>query len=199
MPSEQHAPEEYAVVAIASSAGGVQALISLLGEFGADLPVPVLLVQHLDPRRRTVLPEVLARRTELTVKLAEARDRIRPGAVYLAPPGRHLLVRPDGTITLSDSELVHFVRPSADLLFESVADAYGPRAIACVLTGTGVDGARGVAAVKARGGTVVVEDPKTAQFAGMPTAAVDSGAADHVLRLEEIAAVLRGLVDSKRQ
>ncbi|MEV6753236.1 chemotaxis protein CheB [Streptomyces sp. NPDC051214] len=199
MPSEQHAPEDFAVVAIASSAGGVQALISLLAELDAGLPVPLLVVQHLDPRHRTVLPEVLARRTELAIKLAEDKDRIEPGTVYLAPPGRHLLVKPGGTIALSDSEVVHFVRPSADLLFESVAETYGPRAIACVLTGTGVDGARGVAAIKARGGVVLVEDPKTAQFTGMPTAAVESGAADQVLRLEEIAAVLRGLVESKRQ
>ncbi|MEV2250670.1 chemotaxis protein CheB [Streptomyces sp. NPDC050147] len=199
MPSEQHAPEGYAVVAIAASAGGVQALIRLLGGFDADLPVPVLLVQHLDPRHRTALPQVLTHRTKLTIKLAEDRDRIQPGIVYLAPPGRHLLVKSNGTMVLSDSEVVHFVRPSADLLFESVAEAYGPRAIACVLTGTGVDGARGVAAIKAHGGTVLVEDPKTAQFAGMPTAAVKSGAADHVLPLEEIAAALRGLVESKRQ
>ncbi|MGW6023621.1 chemotaxis protein CheB [Streptomyces sp. NPDC055099] len=199
MPFEQRAPEDYAVVAIASSAGGVQALTSLLAEFDADLPVPLLVVQHLDPRHRTVLPEVLARRTELAIRLAEDQDRIEPGTVYLAPPGRHLLVKPSGTITLSDSEVVHFVRPSADLLFESVAETYGPRAIACVLTGTGVDGARGVAAIKAHGGVVLVEDPKTAQFTGMPTAAVESGAADQVLRLEEIAAALRGLVESKRQ
>lgn len=199
MPSEQHAPEGYAVVAIASSAGGVQALIKLLGQFDTELPVPLLLVQHLDPRHRTALPEVLAHRTKLTIKLAEDRDRIQPGIVYLAPPGRHLLVKPGGTIVLSDSEVVHFVRPSADLLFESMAEAYGPRAIACVLTGTGVDGARGVTAIRAHGGTVLVEDPKTAQYAGMPTAAVESGAADHVLPLEEIAATLRGLVESKRQ
>ncbi|MEV0526268.1 chemotaxis protein CheB [Streptomyces sp. NPDC050439] len=199
MPSEQRAPEDYAVVAIASSAGGVQALISLLAEFDAGLPVPLLVVQHLDPRHRTVLPEVLARRTELAIRLAEDQDRIEPGTVYLAPPNRHLVVKQSGTITLSDSEVVHFVRPSADLLFESVAETYGPRAIACVLTGTGVDGARGVTAIKAHGGHVLVEDPKTAQFTGMPTAAVKSGVADQVLRLEEIAAVLRGLVESKRQ
>lgn len=199
MPFEQHAAEDYAVVAVASSAGGVQALISLLGELDARLPVPLVVVQHLDPRHRTVLPDVLARRTELKIKLAEDLDRLQPGTVYLAPPGRHLLVEPAGAVKLSDSDLVHFVRPSADLLFESVADAYGPRAIACVLTGTGVDGARGVTAIKARGGVVLVEDPKTAQFTGMPTAAVESGAADQVLRLEDIAAVIRGLVESKRQ
>ncbi|MEU4996858.1 chemotaxis protein CheB [Streptomyces sp. NPDC021622] len=199
MTSEQHTSGQYAVVAVASSAGGIQGLGALLGALGPGLPVPVLVVQHLDPRHRTLLAEVLSRRTELDVKLAEDHESIRPGTVYLAPPDRHLLVGPEGVLSLSDSELVHFVRPSADLLFESVAGAYGSRAIACVLTGTGVDGAMGVDAVKSRGGTVIAEDPETAQFAGMPSAAVGTGSVDFVLRLEEIAAAVRGLVESKRQ
>ncbi|MEU5957151.1 chemotaxis protein CheB [Streptomyces sp. NPDC047525] len=197
--SEQHTSRPYAVVAVASSAGGIQGLVALLSRLGPDLPVPVLVVQHLDPRHRTLLPEVLSRRTELAVKLAEDQEHMEPGTVYIAPPGLHLLVGPDGVLALTSTDPVHFVRPSGDLLFESVADSYGSRAIACVLTGTGVDGATGVAAVKHRGGTVIVEDPETAQFAGMPQAAVATGAADFVLRLEKIAAAVRGLVEDKRQ
>jgi two-component system chemotaxis response regulator CheB len=196
---ESSAPEEYAVVAVASSAGGIHALIDLLGRIGSDFPVPMLVVQHLDPRHQTVIADVLSRRTELHVKLAEANEIARAGTVYIAPPDRHLLVGPHGVLTLSDSELVHFVRPSADLLFESVAGAYGERAIACVLSGTGSDGAMGVDAVKSRGGTVIVQDPESAQFKGMPEAAMDTGAADFVLPLEEIPAVIRGLVETKRQ
>lgn len=191
--------DHYSVVAVASSAGGIQALSALLGALGPDLPVPVLLVQHLDPRHRTVLAEVLARRTTLRVKLAEAEEHVLPGTVYIAPPDRHLLVDSDGTLSLSNSELVHFVRPSADLLFESVAGAYGAEAIACVLTGTGQDGAMGVDAVKSRGGMVIAQDPRTAEFSGMPQSAVDTGAVDFVLPLEDIAAVVRGLVEAKRQ
>jgi two-component system chemotaxis response regulator CheB len=197
--SLQHTSGQYDIVAVAASAGGVQGLGVFLGALGADLPVPVLVVQHLDPHHRTLLAEVLSRRTKLRVKLAADHERVEPGTVYLAPPDRHLLVGPQGTLTLSDSELVHFVRPSADLLFESVAGAYGPRAVACVLTGTGLDGAMGVDAVKSRGGTVIAEDPETAQFPGMPSSAVATGAVDFVLRLEEIAAAVRGLVESKRQ
>ncbi|MFE6164451.1 chemotaxis protein CheB [Streptomyces sp. NPDC056486] len=199
MRSEEHTPGPFAIVAIASSAGGIQGLGSILGALGADLPVPVLVVQHLDPRHRTLLAEVLTRRTELTVKLAKDQESVEPGTVYLAPPDRHLLVGPEGILTLSNSKLVHFVRPSADLLFESVAGAYGPRAIACVITGTGMDGAMGVEAVKSRGGTVIAEDPQSAQFAGMPRAAVETGAVDFVLRIDEIAAAIRGLVEDKRQ
>ncbi|MFC6067516.1 chemotaxis protein CheB [Streptomyces ochraceiscleroticus] len=193
------APDNFAIVAVASSAGGIHGLSVLLETLGDGLSVPLLIVQHLDPRHGTVIADVLARRTPLRTKLAQDGEQARPGVVYIAPPNHHLLVDADGVLTLSSSELVHFVRPSADLLFESLAGAYGPRAIACVLTGSGFDGAMGVDAVKSRGGTVIAEDPRTAEFRGMPEAAVETGAVDFVLPLEEIAAVIRGLVETKRQ
>ncbi|WP_425505839.1 chemotaxis protein CheB [Streptomyces typhae] len=186
-------------MAIATSAGGLHGASVVLAGLGPGLSVPVLLVQHLDPHHRTVIAQVLSRRVRLPVKLAEQDERARPGTVYIAPPDRHLLMSEDGVLTLSDSAAVHFVRPSADLLFESVAAAYGPRVVACVLTGSGRDGASGVEAVKAHGGTVIVQDPLTAEFSGMPQAAVGTGAMDFVLPLEEIAAVIRGLVEDKRQ
>ncbi len=188
----------FEVVARASSAGGSTALSSVLGSWPSTLPVPVLVVQHLDPRHETVIANVLERRTPLAVKLAEPGETIEPGVVYIAPPNHHLLVDVGGVLALSSSELVHFVRPSADLLFESVAGAYQDRAIACVLSGTGSDGAMGVTAVHERGGTVIVEDPETAEFNGMPRAAVDAGAADFVLPLDEIGAVIEGLVEARR-
>jgi two-component system chemotaxis response regulator CheB len=185
---------QFAVVALASSAGGVTALSTVLGALPADLPVPVLVVQHLDPRHETVIADVLGRRTTLRVKLAREGDATEPGVVYVAPPDRHLLAQPDGTLTLSATELVHFVRPSADLLFESVAGAYGDRAIAVVLTGSGSDGSMGVRAVHARGGTVIVQDLASAEFHGMPRAAAETGVADFVLPLEEIGPVVCRLV-----
>ncbi|MGW2227272.1 chemotaxis protein CheB [Streptomyces formicae] len=199
MTADQPSSGPYAIVAVASSAGGIQALSKLLAALGPDLPVPVLLVQHLDPRHRTVIADVLARRTELPVKLAEEGESAQAGTVHIAPPDRHLLIDSDGVLTLSNTELVHFVRPSADLLFESAAGAYGSRAIVCVLTGTGVDGAMGAEAVKSRGGTVIVQAPASAEYPGMPQAALDTGVVDFVLPLEEIAAVVRGLVEAKRQ
>ncbi|WP_420033278.1 chemotaxis protein CheB [Streptomyces sp. cg28] len=191
--------ERFQIVAVAASAGGVHALTTLLSGLDGDFPLPVLAVQHLDPRHRTVLADILDRRTEITVKLAEHDEPVRPGTVYLAPPDRHLLVSPDRTLALSRSELVHFLRPSADLLFESVAGTYGAGALAVVLTGTGSDGAMGADAVKARGGTVIAQDPQTAEFSGMPEAAVRTGAVDFVLPLEEISAVVRGLVQAEKQ
>ncbi|MBO1333283.1 chemotaxis protein CheB [Streptomyces sp. VRA16 Mangrove soil] len=185
-------------MAVAASAGGINGLTTLLGALEPDFPVPVLVVQHLDPRHRTVLAEILDRRTPLHVKLAEQDDLAEAGTVYIAPPDRHLLVGPGCSLSLSLSELVHFLRPSADLLFESVAGTYGESAVAVVLSGTGNDGAMGVDAVKSRGGTVIVQDPESAEFRGMPEAAVGTGAVDFVLPLEEIPAVLRGLVGKSR-
>jgi len=119
---------------------------------------------------------------------------LEPDHVFLAPPDRHMLIKRRGTLTLTDSELVNFVRPSADLLFESVAAAYGDRAIAVVLTGSGHDGALGVTAIKQRGGTVVAQDEASSEFFGMPSAAIKTGAVDFVLPLEEIAPTLTTLV-----
>lgn len=191
------APARFDVVAFAASAGGVQALIAVLGALRADFPVPVLVVQHLDPRHETTLADILDRRCVLRVKLAEAGERIGVGTVYIAPPNRHLLVGPGGVLTLSDRERTQWVRPAADLLFESVAESYGPRAVVCVLTGTGRDGAHGVDVVKAHGGTVVVENPDTADFTGMPHAAVGTGKADLVLPLSDIPAAVHDLVGAR--
>jgi two-component system, chemotaxis family, protein-glutamate methylesterase/glutaminase len=193
-PGSAVATERYGVVALAASAGGIVALSRVLGELPAGFPVPVLVVQHLDPRHKTVIAELLGRRTPLRVKLAETEEYIQAGVIYVAPPDRHLLVDSTGKVTLTSSELVHFVRPSADLLFESVAGAYGARAVACVLTGTGRDGAMGVGAVKSRGGTVIVQDPASAEFPGMPEAAVAGCPVDFVLPLDDIGSVIRSLV-----
>src|SRR5204863_1576225 len=120
-------------------------------------------------------------------------DRIEPGRTYIAPPNRHLLVNAGGVLSLTQTELVHFVRPSADLLFESVAASYKERAIAVVLSGSGQDGAMGVKAIKKMGGTVIVQDAKNAEFTGMPEAAQATGKADFVLPLDDIAPALTQL------
>jgi two-component system chemotaxis response regulator CheB len=183
------------LVAFGASAGGIKALISVLGDLPAEFPVPVLVVQHLDPRHDTIIAVILGRRSELAAKLAEAGDLVQPGVVYFAPPDRHLRISAGGVLALSEDSHVNFVRPAADVLFESVADGYGARAVVCVLSGTGADGARGAVLVKRQGGTVVAEDPETAAFAGMPEAVVRAGVADFVRPLNEIAGVLVGLVN----
>jgi two-component system chemotaxis response regulator CheB len=140
------------------------------------------------------MADILARRTALHVKQAQEGDHLEAGTVYIAPPNRHLLVNPDATLSLSQSELVHFVRPSADLLFESVAASTKENAIAVVLSGTGSDGAMGVRAIKKMAGTVIAQDQSSSEFFGMPGAAIQTGAVDFVLPLGEIASALVTLV-----
>jgi two-component system, chemotaxis family, protein-glutamate methylesterase/glutaminase len=190
-----HLPDAaFDVVALASSAGGLNALSQILSVLPADFPAALVVVQHLDPRHRSLMADILSRRTPLTVKQAEEGDLLRAGTVAIAPPDQHLLVNPDGTLSLSHSQMVHFVRPSADLLFESVAASFKDRAIAVVLTGSGSDGAMGVRAIKKMGGTVIAQDAATSEFTGMPSAAIQTGSVDFVLQLDEIAAALVTLV-----
>jgi len=180
-------------VALAASAGGLNALTHVLGALPAGFPAAVVVVQHLDPRHRSLMAEILGRRTAIAVSEAREGDAVDPGHAYVAPPDRHLLLNPDHTLSLSRTELVHFVRPSADLLFESVAASCGARAIAVVLSGSGQDGAMGLKAVKTMGGKVIVQDSRTAEFAGMPKAAEKTGLADRVLMLDDIAPALQEL------
>jgi len=181
------------VVAIAASAGGLTAITHILGTLPEDFAVATVVVQHLDPRHRSLMADILSRRTSLRVKEGEQGEFLEPFTVYVAPPNQHLLVTPEGSISLTQTELVHFVRPSADLLFESVAASYKERVIAVVLTGTGSDGSMGVRAVKKMGGTVIAQD-ETAEFFGMPSAAIQTGDVDFILPLNEIPGAIRSLV-----
>jgi two-component system, chemotaxis family, protein-glutamate methylesterase/glutaminase len=190
----RHSGAAFDVVALASSAGGLNALTQVLSALPREFPAALVVVQHLDPRHRSLMADILSRRTPLAVKQASEGDSLCMGTVAIAPPDQHLLVNPDGTLSLSHSKMVHFVRPSADLLFESVAASFKDRAIAVVLTGSGSDGSMGVRAIKKMGGTVIAQDLATAEFAGMPGAAVQTGSVDFVLPLGEIAPALVTLV-----
>lgn len=182
--------ERSLVVGLAASAGGLAALSAVLQALPAEFPGAILVVQHLDPHHKSLLADILQRRSGLTVLEARGGERLAPGTVYLAPPDHHLLVDAGGTLSLSSAERVRHVRPSADLLFAALAASFGPRAVAVVLTGSGRDGTDGVLAVKRAGGTVIVQDAATSEFPGMPEAAIASGAADRVLPLPAIGAAL---------
>ncbi|HEX5732909.1 MAG TPA: chemotaxis protein CheB [Blastocatellia bacterium] len=184
----------FELVAVASSAGGLAALTELLSSLPREFPTPIAVVQHLDLKRRSLMAKILSTRTALRVKEAEDEERLETGTIYIAPPNNHLLINPDGSVSLTHSELVHFVRPSADLLFESVAASYKDRAIAVVLTGSGSDGSLGVKAIKKMGGTVIAQDKSSSEFFGMPGAAIQTGNVDFILPLVEIAPALVMLV-----
>jgi two-component system chemotaxis response regulator CheB len=184
----------FELIAIAASAGGLSALSAVLAALPSDLPAALVIVQHLDRGHRSLLADILDRRSSLSVKEARSGDELHFGVAFVAPPDEHLLVNPDGRILLTHTELVHFVRPSADLLLESVAGSYGSRAIGVILTGTGTDGSLGAEAIRKKGGVVIAQDQATSEFFGMPSAAIDRGCVDFVTPLTEIAPLLIKLV-----
>lgn len=143
------------IVAIAASAGGLRAISEVVSGLPADFPAAVVIVQHLDPNYRSHLSSILSRQTDMKVKEAAEGDEIAPGHALIAPPNRHMLINSDGSVSLTHSELVYFVRPSADLLFESVSASFEERAVAVVLSGTGSDGSMGVQAIKKMRGIVI--------------------------------------------
>lgn len=175
------------VLAIGTSAGGMNALQRLFRLIPDAFPWPIVVVQHLAPDRETLLPDILARSSKLDIKLAQAGDRLKPHTVYIAPPSHHLVLNHDRTLALNDAPAVHFSRPSIDTLFTSLAEVCGQDAIAIILTGANVDGADGIKAIKAKGGLTIAQSPDTAEVSSMPRAAIQTGAIDHVLDLEDIA------------
>lgn len=185
---------DFDVVALAASAGGVTALGTVLMALPPDFPAALLIVLHLNRRHKSLIAEILGRRCNFSVKQAEEGDRLTSTSVYIAPPNKHLLVNPNGSLSLSETGLVHFARPSADLLFESLAFSFKERAIAVVLTGAGMDGSMGIKAIKQMGGTVIAQDEKTSEFFGMPGSAITTGSVDFILPLEEIPQALVTLV-----
>ena len=172
------------LVVIGASFGGFDALKAVLSALPAAFPSALAIVQH-QGSAGTGLAGLLQRYSTLAVADAEDKDELVPGVAYLAPPGYHLLVE-HGSLALSVDPPVLHARPSIDVLFESAADVYGSRVAGVILTGTGRDGAAGLAHVKRRGGLAIVQDPATAAKAAMPEAALASTVVDWVLPLEQI-------------
>jgi two-component system chemotaxis response regulator CheB len=172
------------LVVVGASFGGFDALKVLLGALPAAFPSPLAIVQH-QGSPGAGLATLLQRYTALAVADAEDKEDLLPGVAYCAPPGYHLLVE-GGSLALSVDPPVSHARPSIDVLFESAADVYGQWTIGVVLTGTGRDGAAGLARIKQRGGRTIVQDPATATRAAMPQAALASTTVDWTLPLELI-------------
>ena len=178
-------PQKAAVV-IGASAGAWDALSVILPALPQTFNLPVMVVVHLPPDRKSLLAELFAEKCSMDVAEAEDKESILGGVIYFAPPDYHLLIEPNNTLSLSSDEPVLFSRPSIDVLFESAADAYGPALTAIVLTGASEDGARGLAAVIAAGGTAIVQRPEDAYAAAMPQAALARSPGARILSLEEI-------------
>jgi two-component system, chemotaxis family, protein-glutamate methylesterase/glutaminase len=181
------------IVVIASSAGGIEALTTILRGLPENFPAPIVVVQHRPAARESHLVPILRRRTKLNVKDAIAGDTLQAGTVYLASPDEHLMVTDDLCFQYTDGRRIHHLRSSANPLFESAAECYGRNAIALVLTGMDSDGTDGVQAIRAHGG-VIVQDRTTSEHFDMPHSAIATGVVDHILPLSEIGPMLSRLV-----
>ena len=180
-------------IVIGASAGGVEALLELLPALRPGLDVPVLVVLHLPRKRPSLLTGLFAPRCALPVREAADNEPVRGGTIYFAPPDYHLLVDRGPRLALSDDDLVHFSRPSIDVLFESAADVYRQQLVGIVLTGASADGAAGLRAVRRRGGVTFVQRPDTAYCPVMPASAAPHCEPGHVLPLAAIAQQLAAL------
>lgn len=184
------------VVAIGASTGGPAAIAEILSALPTSLTATVLVVVHISPQFAPLLAEWLGHQTSIPVRTARDGERLPTSPtqpeIVLAPAEAHLIVR-DGTLAHDFGPEQHRCRPSVDVLFHSVAKALGPRAIGCLLTGMGRDGAQGLSAIRSAGGATVVQDEATSVVFGMPRAAIELGAADDVLPLPAIAPHIAGL------
>jgi len=177
-------------VVVGASAGAIEALLAILPALPADFPAPILVVVHIPPDRRSLIPQVLQPRCALLLREADDKEPAEAGNVYFAPADYHLLVERDGRLSLSTEEPVQFSRPSIDVLFETAADAYGAAAIAVVLSGANSDGAAGARAIARAGGLILIQSPETAQATAMPLAALAACPHAVVLPPSRIAEVL---------
>jgi two-component system, chemotaxis family, protein-glutamate methylesterase/glutaminase len=175
---------------IGASHSGLQALCSLVADLPANFPAPVFIVQHTAREGHSRLPEFLSAAGPLPAAHARSGEFIRPGHIYVAPPDHHMLVRPK-YVWLSRGPRENHTRPAVDPLFRSAALAYGAAVVGVVLTGYLDDGTAGAIAVKARGGTVIVQNPAEATAPSMPTSALNHVPdVDHCGNVKEIAALL---------
>jgi len=182
------------IVVVASSAGGIAALVHLLEMLPRNFAAPIVIVQHRTPTHASLLKDILAARTQLRVEDAVAGGRVERGVVYVARPDLHLTIDSSGCFSYVDGSRIRFVLSSANPLFESAAALFGQGTIGVVLTGYGQDGTDGVQAIKMRGGTVIAQDEATSGQSGMPNSAISTGSVDYVLPIEEIAGRLVRLV-----
>jgi two-component system chemotaxis response regulator CheB len=171
---------------VACSTGGPATLMKFVPMFPKNFPGAVLLVQHMPGTFTGQFSQQLAEVSQIRVKEAEAGEILQQSCFYVCPGSHHMRITPTGRITLDDGPRISGYRPCADVTLETVAHYAGPMSIAAILTGMGNDGARGVQAIKAAGGHVIVQDEATSVIFGMPSEAIKTGAVDHVMPIEQI-------------
>lgn len=186
----------YRAIVMGASAGGLNAIMTIVSALPADFKLPIVVVQHLSPISDSYWISHIDRASAVTVKEADEKEKIEGGVVYVAPPNYHLMIERNETLSLSVDVKVNYARPSIDVLFESAADAYKDQLIGVVLTGSNSDGAAGLRRIKSYGGLAVAQQPDTAESSFMPAAAIEATEVDYILTLSEIAHLLTAMGDT---
>ncbi len=185
------------LVVIGASMGGLSALETVLLALPEGFLVPIAVVMHRSVESTSGLLQVLRKHSALRVQEPHDKEPIRSGYVYIAPPDYHLMVE-NGSFALSTDAPELYARPSINVLFESAADTYGAGVVAVVMTGASSDGSRGAVRVKEAGGTVIVQDPATAESSLMPQSALRATQTDRVMNLKDIGVFLSGVCGAER-
>ncbi|NEM99093.1 chemotaxis protein CheB [Pontibacter burrus] len=183
--SEKAKPADHYLVGIGASAGGLEAIHVLFDHFPNNSSFSFVIIQHLSPDHKSLMAELLSKHTSMQVLEAEDNMFTKPNCVYVLPSGKQLTIE-NGRLRLTDKARSREPNFAIDLFFESMARSRGKYAIGVVLSGTGTDGTKGARAIKKAGGMVVVQDPDTARFDGMPRSAIDAGNVDYVLAPEHM-------------
>ncbi len=194
--------EPIEVVAIATSTGGPNALYEIMPLFRSDFPVPIVIVQHMPPIFTKLFSDRLSKKSQLPVREGSPGKVVRPGSVWLAPGGYHMVVqRSRRGVLLGTNEGApeNSCRPSADVLIRSVVDVYGGGTLGVVLTGMGRDGLRGCEEIREAGGWVLAQDEETSVVWGMPGAVAQAGLADRVLPLSQMMSEIDAVVRTSRK
>ncbi|MCU7834059.1 MAG: chemotaxis protein CheB [gamma proteobacterium symbiont of Taylorina sp.] len=190
-------PKIIELVIIASSFGGVEANTIVLSHLPAQITPAIILLTHLTENSETTYAEVLEHKTGHTINIAQDKSPVQAGHIYLAPGGYHLLIEDDKTFALSEDEKIHNVRPSADVLFESIAYNYKERVIAVILTGANQDGAAGLKSICDQGGKCIIQSPESARAKNMPQAALDACRDCQISSINKIAEKILDLISQK--
>jgi two-component system chemotaxis response regulator CheB len=188
----------YPVFVIASSTGGPQALAQVLGQLPKAFPCPILIAQHVIPGFAAGMAKWLATVSNLPVKLAEQGEPILPGWVYLSPSEAHLSISQNQRLELLNIKVTDIYRPSCNVLLESAARVFGSKSVGIILTGMGSDGAKGLVQIKLEGGQTLAQDEGSSVVFGMNRVAIENGAVDRVLPLDEIADAMLVLANGAR-
>ena len=183
------AADSFPVVGLGASAGGLDAFRRLLDALPGGTGMAFILIQHLDPTHASMMVDLLAGHTPMTVQQAADGMPLEPEHVYVIPPGAYLSIR-DGALRLSEPRERHGARLPFDFFLRSLAEELGERAICVILSGTGSDGSLGLKAIKEKGGLVIAQDPDEAEYDGMPRSAIMTGAVDLVLPVAKIPEIL---------